>query len=159
MWLCGKYTIRSIVCEASCHLVTWSLRHSVTRSLIVATNKQTDGHVTLGLPGLLCRQLLKQNIKMALIRSSPHHPDVRTWARCLLHHTSQMLGYAVFQWWWMWAIVNIVDCATLRDVMTRMYSGLESHDIMRCLNVAAPRRSYFSHFFYSITIDNSLSNV
>ena len=31
-----KYTIRSIVCEASCHLVTWSLgplSHSVTRSL------------------------------------------------------------------------------------------------------------------------------
>ena len=37
----SKYTIRSIVCEASCHsvtwsfdlLVTWSLGHSVTRSL------------------------------------------------------------------------------------------------------------------------------
>ena len=28
-----KYTIRSIVCEASCHSVTRSLGHSVTRSL------------------------------------------------------------------------------------------------------------------------------
>ena len=28
-----KYTIRSIVCKASCHLVTWSLGHLVTRSL------------------------------------------------------------------------------------------------------------------------------
>ena len=29
-----KYTIRSIVCEASCHLVTQSLGHLVTRSLV-----------------------------------------------------------------------------------------------------------------------------
>ena len=28
-----KYTIRSIVCEAFCHSVTWSLGHSVTQSL------------------------------------------------------------------------------------------------------------------------------
>ena len=28
-----KYTIRSIVCEASCHSVTWSLGHLVTWSL------------------------------------------------------------------------------------------------------------------------------
>ena len=28
----SKYTIRSIVCEASCHSVTWSLGHSVTWS-------------------------------------------------------------------------------------------------------------------------------
>ena len=27
-----KYTIRSIVCEASCHPVTWSLGHSVTQT-------------------------------------------------------------------------------------------------------------------------------
>ena len=35
-----KYTIRSIVCEASCHLVTRSHGHSVFN---VATNKQTKG--------------------------------------------------------------------------------------------------------------------
>ena len=28
----SKYTIRSIVCEASCHSVTWSLGHLVTQS-------------------------------------------------------------------------------------------------------------------------------
>ena len=28
-----KYTIRSIVCEAFCHSVTWSLGHSFTWSL------------------------------------------------------------------------------------------------------------------------------
>ena len=82
-----KYTIRLIVCQASCHLVTWSLCHSVTRSHghsvtrslghsvtrslshsvfnVVTnkqTNKQTDKHVTLGLPGLLRRQISVFNI-------------------------------------------------------------------------------------------------
>ena len=38
-----KYTIRSIVCEASCHSVTRSRGHSVTRfSTLWQTNKQTD---------------------------------------------------------------------------------------------------------------------
>ena len=31
-----KYTIRSIVCEASCHSVTRSLGYSVTRSLSIS---------------------------------------------------------------------------------------------------------------------------
>ena len=33
VWINWKYTIRSIVCEASRHLVTWSLCHMVTQSL------------------------------------------------------------------------------------------------------------------------------
>ena len=48
-----QYTIRSIVCEASCHLVTWSLRHSVTKSL---------GHsVTLSLGHLVTHFNLSTN--------------------------------------------------------------------------------------------------
>ena len=56
-----KYTIRSIVCEASCHLVTrslgqsvrWSLGHSVFN---VATDWLTNGRTTSGSTGLLRRQ-------------------------------------------------------------------------------------------------------
>ena len=50
-----KYTIRSIVCEASCHSVTWSLGHSVTRSYDHYF-QHANGHTTLGLTGLLHRQ-------------------------------------------------------------------------------------------------------
>ena len=67
----SKYTIRSIVCKASCHSVPWSLGHSVTRSLghlvtwslshmitifNMATNWWTNWLTTLGLKGLLRRQ-------------------------------------------------------------------------------------------------------
>ena len=49
-----KYTIRSIVCEASCHpvtwslghLVTWSLGHSVTRSLGHSVTRSLGHSVT-----------------------------------------------------------------------------------------------------------------
>ena len=64
--LLDKYTIRSIVCEASCHSVTRSLGHSVTRSLghsvtlslwiFLSILLRTDWRTTLGSIGLLCRQ-------------------------------------------------------------------------------------------------------
>ena len=80
-----KYTIRSIVCEASCHSVTRSLSHSVTRSL---------GHLVTRSPG--------HSVTWSLghpVTRSPSHPVTRspghpvTWSPG--HSVTRSLGHPV----------------------------------------------------------------
>ena len=90
-----KYTIRSIVCEASYHSVTRSLGHSVTRSLdhylsffqhMRLTNEQT----TSGSTGLLRRQISTELYGLSC--TPPRFDDKNHWvdgldfSRSHLHH-------------------------------------------------------------------------
>ena len=64
-----KYTIRSIVCKASCHSVTRSLSHSVTRSLLssspsFSTLSLTDGHTDEHTDNIRTYRSASQTIKV-----------------------------------------------------------------------------------------------
>ena len=81
-WIYWKYTIRSIVCEASCHPVTQSFGHSVTWSLGHLVTRSLSHSVTW----TLCR-LVTRSLGHSVTRSLGHyfqHYDERTNGRTTL---------------------------------------------------------------------------